>query len=137
MSRILALITPPLDPKTLTTGLALIFDVLGPLAELAGYVLVPAFYFLGVLNLELTVAFLCLFFVFGVFISTMSLVLEELSLKRFSRAKGLIILALAAVIENFGYRQYNNIWRIVGWWRFLRRKQVWGGITRVSTRPKA
>lgn len=114
-----------------------IFDVVGPLLELTGYVLVPIFYFLDALNVEMMIAFLSLFFVFGVFISMMSLVLEELSLRRFSRARGLMILAFAAVVENFGYRQYNNIWRIIGWWRFLRRKQVWGTMTRVSTKPKA
>lgn len=117
--------------------LILIFDVLGPLAELSGYVLLPLFYLLGALNVEFMVAFLCLFFVFGVFISTMSLVLEEISLKRFSHAKGLLVLGFIAVIENFGYRQYNNVWRIIGWWRFIRKKQKWGTMTRVGTQSKS
>ncbi|MFT5810688.1 MAG: cellulose synthase/poly-beta-1,6-N-acetylglucosamine synthase-like glycosyltransferase [Rubritalea sp.] len=112
--------------------LVLIIDVLGPLAELAGYVVVPLFYLLGTLSIEFMIAFLCLFFVFGVCISTMSLVLEEISLKRFSDPKSLLILSVAAIIENFGYRQYSNVWRIIGWWRFIRKKQVWGTMTRVA-----
>jgi hypothetical protein len=35
-----------------------------------------------------------------------------------------------AVIENFGYRQINNWWRVVGWWQFLRKKQGWGEMKR-------
>ena len=112
--------------------LSLIFDVLGPLAELGGYILVPLFYCLGVLNTDLMIAFVCLFFVFGVLISTATLILEELALKRFSRPSDLALLALIAVIENFGYRQYNNVWRIVGWYRYLCGKQVWGTMTRVN-----
>ncbi|MCB2081573.1 MAG: glycosyltransferase family 2 protein [Hyphomicrobiales bacterium] len=112
--------------------LMFIFDVVGPLLELAGYLLLPLFYLLGALNIEFMVAFLCLFFVFGIFISTMSLAMEEISLKRFSHARGLLILGFVAIIENFGYRQYNNIWRIIGWWRFLRKKQSWGEMKRVG-----
>lgn len=114
--------------------LIFLIDVVGPLAEIAGYILLPLFYLLGALNVEYMLAFSCFFFVFGVFISTMSLVLEEVSLKRFKDAKSLIILGFAGVIENLGYRQYNNIWRIIGWWRFIRKKQVWGTMTRVGTK---
>jgi hypothetical protein len=34
------------------------------------------------------------------------------------------------VSENFGYRQLNNLWRIRGWWQFLRKRQGWGEMTR-------
>lgn len=112
--------------------LIFIFDVLGPLAELFGYILIPLFYLLGLLNVEFLITFLCFFFVFGIFISIMSLVLEEISLKRFSNAKSLLILGFAAIIENFGYRQFNNVWRIIGWWRFLTKKKKWGNMKRVG-----
>lgn len=116
--------------------LIFISDVLGPIAELIGYILLPLFYTIGALNADFMVAFLCLFFVFGVFISVMSLVFEEMSLKRFNSVKELLILGYMAIIENFGYRQYNNIWRIIGWWRFLRKKQHWGTMTRVGIKSK-
>ncbi len=112
--------------------LMFIIDVLGPVVELASYILVPIFYFTGMLNTEFMLLFLGLFFVLGIFISMMSLVMEEISLQRFKSAKSLVIMALMAIIENFGYRQLNSIWRIKGWWRFLRKKQVWGEMTRVK-----
>ncbi len=116
--------------------LMFIFDVLGPLAELIGYIFIPIFYAFGGLDIDFMIAFFCLFFVFGIFISTMSLVLEELSLKRFIDIKDLLLLGFIAIIENFGYRQINNIWRLVGWWRFIRKKQVWGEMKRTGVQEQ-
>lgn len=113
--------------------LMFVFDVVAPLAELIGYALIPLFYLLGAIDLSLALAFFCLFFVLGIFISIMSLVLEELTLRRFNGARGLMLLGLVAVVENFGYRQYNNLWRMIGWWRFIRRKQAWGNMKRVGS----
>ncbi|TIP32099.1 MAG: glycosyltransferase family 2 protein, partial [Mesorhizobium sp.] len=42
------------------------------------------------------------------------------------------VLTVAAVIENFGYRQLNNFWRVKGWWQFLRGNQGWGEMTRTG-----
>lgn len=117
---------------TVAYPIMLIFDVLGPLAELIGYIMVPLCYALGILSAEFVFAYVCMFFVFGVFVSTMSLVLEEISLRRFRHARDLLLLAVIAIVENFGYRQYNNVWRLIGWWRFLRKKQQWGNMRRLG-----
>lgn len=76
--------------------------------------------------------FLALFFVIGVFISIMSLVLEEMSLRRFTHAKDLLIMGGISIIENFGYRQINNLWRMLGWFYFIVQKRTWGEMTRVG-----
>jgi hypothetical protein len=39
-------------------------------------------------------------------------------------------LTLAALLENFGYRQLNNLWRIQGTWEYLRGVGGWGEMTR-------
>jgi cellulose synthase/poly-beta-1,6-N-acetylglucosamine synthase-like glycosyltransferase len=110
--------------------LSLITDVLGPIVEVLGYVLIPIFYLLGMLSLHMLLAFTALVFIIGVFISSCSLILEEMELKRVPRARDLLILVGVSVIENFGYRQINNWWRVVGWWQFLRKKQGWGEMRR-------
>ena len=69
---------------------------------------------MGIVSFDFLLAFMALFFVIGVFTSVMSLVLEELCLKRFKNVNGLITLGVTAILENFGYRQLNNIWRIIG-----------------------
>ncbi len=107
-------------------------DVLGPLVELLGYVLLPTFYIMGALDTSLILLFILIFIILGIFISISSLILEEISLKRFNSAKDLLTLGTVAIIENFGYRQLNTIWRIIGWWRFLTKKQSWGKIRRVG-----
>jgi hypothetical protein len=62
-------------------------------------------------------------------------VLEEIQLRRLPRARDLAILTLVAVLENLGYRQLNNFWRIRGWWQFLRKRQGWGEMVRKGFQP--
>lgn len=109
-----------------------IVDVIGPIAEVIGYVLIPLFWALDILAVEYLLAFTALVFVYGTFISVTSLILEELELRRFPRARDLAILAVAAVVENFGYRQLNNFWRVRGFWQYLRQDEAWGEMPRTG-----
>lgn len=111
-------------------GHILLVDVMGPLLEVLGYVLVPLLWGLGLLALPWLLAFLAVTFMLGVFLSVATLVLEEIQLRRFPKARELAILAVIAVAENFGYRQLSNIWRLQGWWQFMRKQQGWGAMTR-------
>jgi len=115
-----------------TVGFGYIFlvDVLGPIVEMLGYFLIPMFWLTGLLSTEYLLAFAAVTFTFGVVISVGSLALEESSLRRFPRARDLVLLTLVAILENFGYRQLNNIWRLRGVWQYLRRSQSWGTMTR-------
>lgn len=111
-------------------GHILLVDVLGPFIEVFGYVLIPAFWLLGVLSADYLWAMLAVTFGFGIVISVGALALEEVELRRFPDAKSLMILMGAAVLENFGYRQINNFWRLRGAWQFLTKAQGWGTMTR-------
>jgi hypothetical protein len=70
--------------------------------------------------------------VFGTTISTATLALEERQLRRTPRATDLGRLALAAMIENFGYRQANLIFRLRGIWTFLRKDTAWASVPRTG-----
>lgn len=111
-------------------GHILLVDVLGPLLEVLGYILVPLLWALGLLALPWLLAFLAVTFMFGVSLSIATLVLEEIQLRRFPKARELAVLAVIAVLENFGYRQLSNLWRLQGWWQFIRKQQGWGTMTR-------
>jgi len=115
-------------------GQILLVDVVGPLVEVLGYILVPLLWGLGFLALPWLLAFLAVTFTLGVFVSIATLVLEEIQLRRFTKARELAALALVAVVENFGYRQLSNYWRLQGWWQFLRKQQGWGTMTRKGFR---
>lgn len=113
-------------------GHMLVVDVAGPVIEVAGYVLVPLLWMAQLVSLSHLMAFTAVTFIFGVFISVCSLILEELELKRFPLARHLLILTLIAVLENFGYRQINNVWRVLAFWQYLRGNSEWGAMTRVG-----
>jgi cellulose synthase/poly-beta-1,6-N-acetylglucosamine synthase-like glycosyltransferase len=111
-------------------GQVFIVDVLGPIVEVAGYVLIPFLWLLGLISFEYVLAFVAIVFTFGMFVSVASLVLEEIQLRRLPRARDLVILTAVATLENFGYRQINNLWRVRGWWQYLRKQEGWGEMTR-------
>lgn len=111
-------------------GQILLIDVVGPLVEVLGYILIPLLYAIGLLSLPWLLAFLSVTFTFGIFVSVATLILEEVQLRRFPRAREIAILAVVAVVENIGYRQLSNIWRMQGWWQFVRKQQNWGTMTR-------
>ena len=108
----------------------LVVDVLGPIAECLGYFLLPFLWFAGVLDTDFMLAYTALLFLMGVFISISSLILEEMELRRVENWRDLVLLAFVAILENFGYRQINSWWRLVGWWEFVRKKKSWGEMTR-------
>jgi cellulose synthase/poly-beta-1,6-N-acetylglucosamine synthase-like glycosyltransferase len=111
-------------------GNMLMVDVLGPLVEVTGYVLVPILWATGTISWNFFLSFIAVTFSYGVFISVGALILEELELRRLPRARHLVVLTAVALLENFGYRQLTNVWRIRGWWQFLRGEQGWGTMTR-------
>ena len=118
-------------------GKVFFFDVLAPVVEFIGYILMPLMWLFGLLSLDFFVAYLAAAFAFGVAISVGSLAIEEAELRRFPKARDLIILAGAAVLENFGYRQLNSYWRIRGLWQWLRGEQAWGSMARKGFSAKA
>jgi cellulose synthase/poly-beta-1,6-N-acetylglucosamine synthase-like glycosyltransferase len=115
---------------------SLLIDVLGPIVEVLGYLLVPLMWVSGLIEPSYALAYLALTFVFGIFISAGALILEEISLHRIPRARDLLLLMGMILIENFGYRQINNVWRVIGWWEFLRKKRSWGEMTRTGLSEK-
>lgn len=120
---------------TVGFGYILLVDVAGPVIEMLGYLLVPVFWALGLLSLDYRLGFLAVSFTFGVVVSIGALALEESELRRFPKARDLLILTGMAVVENFGHGQVNNIWRLRGVWQYLRKSQSWGSMTRKGFHP--
>ena len=112
--------------------LLLLEDFFGPPLELIGYLLIPVCYWLGILSLNTTLAFLSLTFVFGTAVSIGTLALEEKQLRRTPNAADLGRIALAAVLENFGYRQINLWYRLRGIWRYAKNDSSWAAVPRVG-----
>ncbi|MCF7669491.1 MAG: glycosyltransferase [Verrucomicrobia bacterium] len=109
-----------------------VIDVIGPLIESLGYLLVVIALAGGVLGLNFFLAYLGLTFVFGIFLSVGSMFLEEFTTGHTKRPSDLLRLLAGAIAENFGYRQINNLWRLEGTWHFLNKKKGWGAMTRAG-----
>ncbi len=107
-------------------------DIIGPPAEVIGYLVVPAAILLGVLDPIMALAFLALTVLFGTGLSLGSLVLEEVQLRRTSSAHDLYRIGEAALIENFGFRQMNLLYRLRGIGSFYRSDTTWEAVPRVG-----
>ncbi|UIJ46632.1 glycosyltransferase family 2 protein [Sphingomonas cannabina] len=107
-------------------------DVLGPPCELIGYVSLPILYALGLSSGVVVLAFFSLTVLFGTALSLGTLVLEELQLRRTPSARDLLMIGVAAVVENLGYRQINLVFRLRGIWRFLRKDSTWAAVPRAG-----
>lgn len=112
--------------------LIVIEDIIGPPLELMGYLLIPFCFALGILSPDMFLAFLSLTFVFGTAMSIGTLALEEKQLRRTPNAGDLARIALAALLENFGYRQLNLYYRLRGVWRYLRKDNSWAAVPRTG-----
>jgi cellulose synthase/poly-beta-1,6-N-acetylglucosamine synthase-like glycosyltransferase len=119
-------------PGMFGLGYFFIFDAVGPILELLGMIIIPSCWIAGVLNVESFLALVGLLCMFGVFVSVGSLFLEEITSTEKSSPHDLAIMTLAALLENFGYRQLNSVWRIEGLWQYLRGKKGWGTMTRAG-----
>ena len=107
-------------------------DILGPPAELLGYLVLPAAALLGLLDPMMALAFFFVSVVFGCALSVGTLVLEEQQLRRTPTAADLMRIGVAAVAENFGYRQINLWYRLTGIRRFFRNDTTWAAVPRVG-----
>jgi cellulose synthase/poly-beta-1,6-N-acetylglucosamine synthase-like glycosyltransferase len=113
-------------------------EVFGPIIEGLGYVTFPTAVVLGRTSLPYVIAFLAVAFAFGIALSFAAIGLEELSFRRYPRARDLLRLLGVAITENVGYRQLSTYWRIRGMVSKLRGAKAWGAMERKgfrATRP--
>ena len=107
------------------------FELVAPLLELVGLVLVVLGFALGVVNVSYALMFIAVAYGYAILVTVVAVALEELAFHKYSRWRDLGAILAASVLENLGYRQATAWWRLEGWWASLRRKkQVWGTMTR-------
>jgi len=109
------------------------FELMAPLLELYGIVIVPVALLLDVINIPFALLFLAFAYGYALLVTLAAMALEEWAFHRHERWRDLGIALVAAVLENVGYRQLTVWWRLEGWWASLRgKKQVWGVMTRTG-----
>lgn len=111
----------------------LIFEFFGPLIEVTGYVMMITLWLLNLIPLTTFLIFLAAAMGLGVLLSTNALFLEEISFHLYPKPRQQLRLFLMAILENFGYRQLNSLWRMIGLLKWVfsgRRRSRWGKIER-------
>jgi len=103
-----------------------LFEVLGPVVEFIGYLLIPLAYFLGVLSITYLITFLLLAVAAGTFLSTLAVLLEEASFGLYREWGDFARLMSLAMFENFGYRQLTLLFRVKATLDFLLGRKDWG-----------
>lgn len=115
----------------------LFFEMLGPTVELAGYVLTAVGLATGLVPPGLALLFFLVSVGFGVLLSLSSLLLEELTVRRYPRPSDVGRLFVAAIVENFGLRQILTVWRTKALFDAFRGDRTWGDMERTGfARPK-
>lgn len=124
-----------LNPKYKTVGMLAIpyfwiFEMLGPLVEFIGYILIPVSYFSGILNVRYFILFLMISILYGIILSIGAILLEEYTFDKYPSIRQLLRLSFYGIIENFGYRQMTTFFKLEGIIRFRTLKHSWGKFKR-------
>jgi cellulose synthase/poly-beta-1,6-N-acetylglucosamine synthase-like glycosyltransferase len=106
------------------------FEYLSPLIEVAGWTILPIGWALGLLSASSFVVFTAASLAYGLCVSIATLLLEELSFRRYREPADLLRLVRAAVLENFGLRQLHSWWRLVALVTWRGRPQTWQSAAR-------
>ncbi len=108
-----------------------LFELIAPLLELVGLVVIALGISLGVTSANYVLMFMAVAYGYAILVTLFALAMEELTFHKYSRWSELGALILASVLENIGFRQATAWWRLEGWWASMRgKKQVWGTMTR-------
>jgi cellulose synthase/poly-beta-1,6-N-acetylglucosamine synthase-like glycosyltransferase len=101
-------------------------EFLGPVVETFGTALTIVAFAVGELSGASFVAFLVLAFLVSILLSIAALTLEEFNFRRHQRTRDIVSLVFYTLLENLGYRQLNDLWRMIAFVDLARRKQGWG-----------
>lgn len=103
-----------------------IFETIGPFIEVTGYFVFAFSMVFGIISFSFAIAFFLAAFFYGVVLSVLSVFLEEISFRKYPKTDDLINLFIAAILENFGYRQLITWWRFLGMIEYLFGNRGWG-----------
>jgi len=106
------------------------FEMVSPIIELMGYIMIPVAWYFGFLTMDALVLFFSAAVVFGVIASIGSLVVEDFTNSNFIKVRDVILLSLLSILENLFYRQMTVYFRLMGLFSYRKHKHAWGVMKR-------
>lgn len=111
-----------------------VFELLGPVVELFGLILLFGGALLGWIDWAAFLATALLAMGAGALVTALALLLETVATALYPKPRQILLLAAYSWLENLGYRQLVLVWRIQGLWRWARGAQhQWGTMTRQAS----
>jgi cellulose synthase/poly-beta-1,6-N-acetylglucosamine synthase-like glycosyltransferase len=107
-------------------------EMLGAIVETLGYLTFVASFWLGLINFEFFMLFLAVSVLYGIFLSTSAILLDEYNFSKYSEIKEYLLLMLYSIIENVGYRQLTAWWRFSAFLTYRKKSKVWGDMKRTT-----
>jgi cellulose synthase/poly-beta-1,6-N-acetylglucosamine synthase-like glycosyltransferase len=111
-----------------------IFEWFGPAFEILGYALLLMGLVFGAVSLQVWLVCMGVAIGLGITLSLSALLMEEITFHLYQRPADLLKLVMVSVLENFGYRQLNSYWKLIGLIRWIRgTKAEWGNMVRSAS----
>lgn len=110
-------------------------EMLGATVEILGYLSFILSFWLGIINIQFFLLFLAVSILYGIFLSSSAILLDEYNFSKYSDIKEYLLLMLYSVAENFGYRQLTAWWRFSAFFTYKKKSKVWGEMTRTTFSP--
>jgi cellulose synthase/poly-beta-1,6-N-acetylglucosamine synthase-like glycosyltransferase len=112
-------------------------ELLAPIIEALGLLGLLLGLWVGAVNLPFALLFFLAAYGLGIALSLLTLVLEEMSFRRYDTLVDRAWLVLWACVESLGYRQLTVYWRLRGCWNYLRGSRAWGSMERRGFQTQA
>jgi len=110
--------------------LTMVFEGVGPLLEVIGFVVTTLAALFGILNWSHYRVLLAVSVLFGAAVTLLAVFLNDVTTRRYLRGRDLALLCAAALLENVGYRQLNSWWGCVGTVQAMTGRGGWGAMKR-------
>ena len=117
-------------PGMIAMPFFLVGELLAPVIELSGFLIVGLSLWMGAINITFAVLFLVFAVVLGAVLSITAVLLEEMTTRRYDRPRDVMLLAVYALLENAGFRQIHAWWRVRGLYDYLKGNKEWGTMVR-------
>jgi len=124
------------NPKYGAVGLLsvpyfVLVEMLGPIIEIIGYVLLFISIISGTISKFAFYVFL-MAFLYGILFSLSAILFEQFSYKRYGNTREITKLIINSFFEQFIYRQITVWWRVTSFFNFKKGSKQWGKIKRSS-----